>query len=453
MGTIVTHATLVMLSALALVDRGNQDERPVVGSSPLNGAWKTVFTDSISSGTTYWTLEVQAGGSVSGAFEQGTISGTLDGGTFEFTITQTVEGCPGSYSGSLVLQNDRGTGTYTGNDCQGEHANGVISIVRATEEEIASIVESPVSPHQKPDWARDPDPTPDRIRLIVRGDDFGTYHSSNLAMEMAFDAGVMRSASVSPAAPWFQETAILIRSHPEWTIGLHLSISSESDRLRYGPILSPAEVPTLVAEDGYFFHSYPGWPLALEYLEEPPYLFSGEPEMPPGILARRRRMTATVFPEPSEVEAEMRAQIRRAQLLNVRIDYIDAHMGAAYVPSIQPVLFRLAKELGVPIPEDGWMGYTNIHIRFWTDAADASKELAARLRRLKPGLYRIVLHPLVDSPEIRAGDSFFGARWAREGQAALGALTSEEVKLAIREMDIELVSIRDLWDYENGRLK
>lgn len=318
---------------------------------------------------------------------------------------------------------------------------------------LALLIASPAIAQQVPEWAAEPEENPSKIRVIFRGDDFGDTHASNQAMEKAFVDGVMMSASVAPAAPWFQETAAMIRAHPEWSIGLHLSISSALDRLRYGPILSPAEVPSMVAPDGYFYHSYPDWPLSLKYLAEPPYLFSGEKEMPEVIMTRRRQMTATVFPEPSEVEAEFRAQIHRAQQLNIRIDYLDAHMGAAYVPSLQPVLIKLAKELGVPIPEVGWMGYTNVHVRFWTDGKAASKTLAARLRSLKPGLYRIVLHPLVDTIETRATDSYFGLRMAREGQAALDALCSDEVKAAIEEMNIELVSIRDLWDYKNGRLK
>jgi len=98
------------------------------------------------------------------------------------------------------------------------------------------------------------------------------------------------------------------------------------------------------------------------------------------------------------------------------------------------------------------MGFEDIHLRFWSDGPAASKTLARKLRLLEPGLYRIVLHPLVDNEEERAMDSFFGASWAREGQAALDALTSEEVKNAIAEMNIELVTVGDLWDYENSTL-
>jgi predicted glycoside hydrolase/deacetylase ChbG (UPF0249 family) len=263
----------------------------------------------------------------------------------------------------------------------------------------------------------------------------------------------MTSASVMPSGAWLQESAAMIRAHPEWSIGLHLAMSSGWNQLHFGSILPPSEVPSLVAPDGYFYHSYPEWPLGLWILEEPPYLFKGEKEMPAEMLKRRREMTATDYPSPAEFEAELRAQIERAQKLGIRFEYLDVHMGGAHVPALQPILFKLAKELKLPIPENGWMGEKNIHLRFWGDGAAASKTLANKLRSLEPGLYRIVLHPLVDNEEARAMDSFFGPNWAREGQSALDALSSEDVEKAITEMKIELVTVGDLWDYEKGIIK
>lgn len=128
---------------------------PVLGeepsASPLDGTWKATFADSLFSGTVYLMLEVQDDGAVSGTYRAttggfGSVAGRLDGKTFSFTLTQTVEGCPGSYTGSMVLQGEQRTGTYVGNDCQGEHENGVVSMVRATVEEIASLESSEVLP-------------------------------------------------------------------------------------------------------------------------------------------------------------------------------------------------------------------------------------------------------------------------------------------------------------------
>ena len=55
-----------------------------------------------------------------------------------------------------------------------------------------------------------PAPGQEKIRLIVRGDDFGYTHASNTAMEEAFQEGVMTSASVLVPGPWFGETAEML---------------------------------------------------------------------------------------------------------------------------------------------------------------------------------------------------------------------------------------------------
>ncbi|MFQ5741820.1 MAG: hypothetical protein ACE5JX_22720 [Acidobacteriota bacterium] len=107
------------------------------GEQPsLEGTWKATFADSISTGILYLILNVDSDGTVSGTLQMdgrsaGRISGKLDGNTFYFTLVQTVQDCPGSFSGSLTIEGEGGTGTYVGADCEGEHQNGVVSMVRA----------------------------------------------------------------------------------------------------------------------------------------------------------------------------------------------------------------------------------------------------------------------------------------------------------------------------------
>lgn len=312
---------------------------------------------------------------------------------------------------------------------------------------LASAV--PVSA-QVPAWAVGPDSQATKIRLIVRGDDFGLTHASTLAMEEAFTDGIMTSASVMPGAPWIVEAAAIARSHPDLAVGLHLALSSVYDRLRVAPLAPLEEVPSLVAEDGFLFHSYPESPLALEYLEDPPYLFGRDREMPPEWLNERRLRTSRRLPEPQEVEIELRAQIERAKLLGLPIDYLDCHMGIACKPSLAPVLIRLAEELCVPIPEHGWMGHTNIGFYAWEDAELGVRKFVELIESLEPGLYRLVLHPTEDTPEARAVDRYFGGKARRTD---LEILTSAAVRDALWRNEVELVSVRDLWDYDRCELR
>ena len=310
----------------------------------------------------------------------------------------------------------------------------------------------PVLGQDSPNWIEKKDSIPKRIRLIIRGDDIGNTHASNLAFEQAFSKGVMTSASVMSGAPWFTETAELIRAHPEWSIGLHLALSSGWDRLNWGPLAPISEVKSLVAEDGNLYLSFPKTPLSLYYIEDPPYLFSSDEEMPNKVLERRRLLTSNKIPSINEVEKEFRAQIKRAQSLGVRIDYLDCHMGVACNPLLVSVIIKLAEELCVPIPERDWMGTTDVWEAYDGDVSFNVDKFVSMLDTLKPGTYRIVLHPTIDNVESRAIDSYFGVKGARAGQNDLNMLLSEEVKAAIERNGIELISISDLWDYEKCKM-
>jgi hypothetical protein len=50
-----------------------------------------------------------------------------------------------------------------------------------------------------------------------------------------------------------------VRAHPEWSIGAHLAITSEWDRLRWGPVLPISKVPSLIAPDGFFYRQNYYW--------------------------------------------------------------------------------------------------------------------------------------------------------------------------------------------------
>ncbi len=266
----------------------------------------------------------------------------------------------------------------------------------------------------------------DEIRLIVRGDDFGYTHSSNVAMEEAFAAGFMTSASVLVPAPWFAETAAMAREHPEWSVGVHLTITSEWNRLRWGPIAAAAAVPSLLAPDGRFW--------GFGYFRPPP---SNRPsDGSPWTLAK---------PDPQEVETEFRAQIREALRAGVRLDYVDCHMGMACQEELLPITERLAREYCLAISSPGRNGAT----RFAPDYPAANDDTGVRqalldaLAGLQPGLHLYVGHPAVRTPELLAVDSSSGEYWYRRRGAVLKAWTDPEVLAMVRQKGIELVSMRE----------
>lgn len=273
------------------------------------------------------------------------------------------------------------------------------------------------------------------IRLIVRGDDFGYSHASNLALADSFEKGIMSAASLLVPGPWFIETAGLVRAHPEWPIGIHLTITAEWNRLRWRPILPISEVPSLVAPDGFlygngYYHPEPEGrgPDAAPWAERPP--------------------------NRDEVEKELRAQVRYARQNGVRVDYLDCHMGIACSEDLLPIMEKLSREFCVPLATEAFLGANAVRLQWQQNTRQEAKQLIEQmLQALTPGLWLYVGHPALDTPELRAVDSEVGPDWASRRSAVLETWQDPEVKRIIAERGIQLVSPRDLWDSEKCGLK
>src|SRR5688572_11949570 len=93
----------------------------------------------------------------------------------------------------------------------------------------------------------------EKIRLIVRADDFGFCHASNMALEKLCNEGVITAASVIVNTGWLDETVAILKKHPRVSVGVHVCLNSEWVPYKWGPVLPAKEVPSLVDEWGHFF--------------------------------------------------------------------------------------------------------------------------------------------------------------------------------------------------------
>jgi predicted glycoside hydrolase/deacetylase ChbG (UPF0249 family) len=251
-------------------------------------------------------------------------------------------------------------------------------------------------------------------QLAVRCDDVGMCHAVNLAVRRLLETGIPFSASVMFACPWYLEAVEILAQHPEISVGVHLTLNSEWQHYKWGPVLGRTTVPLLVDANGYFLPSEEAF--------------------------------AVRAPDIREVEAELRAQIGRALGSGLRIDYLDAHMQTAYsTPELRALVEKLARERGLGIST--YFGERSASL--WDVAPERKLATLLRfIRELGPGLTLLVAHLGLDNAEMTAlvdtnypQDPF---RVGRHRQAELHALTSPAFRAAVTTAGFEPVTYRQV---------
>ncbi len=253
------------------------------------------------------------------------------------------------------------------------------------------------------------------VQLAIRCDDVGMCHSGNTAVRKLIATGIPFSASVMVACPWFLEAAEILRDQPQVSVGIHLTLNSEWEHYKWGPVLGRSRVPSLVDDNGHFHATEAAFA-------------AGNPDL-------------------GEVEMELRAQIERARRAGLRVDYLDYHMlTAVSTPELRTIVERLATDYGVGLA----MYFNERSASLWDIAPD--KKFATLLDivgRLLPGRPTLlVMHLGLETPEMSAlvdvNNPQDPYRVAKHRQAELDALTSPAFRQAISARGIELVTYREI---------
>lgn len=246
-------------------------------------------------------------------------------------------------------------------------------------------------------------------RLLIRCDDIGMSHGVNAAVGELLATGLPFSASLMVPTPWFLEAADMLRHRPGVSIGIHLTLNSEWEHYKWGPVSGAAAVPSLVDEHGY-------------------------------LHATERDFAAAAI-DLGEVEHELRAQIDRALGVGLDVDYLDYHMlTAVSTPALRAVVERLASDYGLGLSTY----FDERSASLWDVEPD--RKLAVLLDvvdRLEPGRPNLlVAHLATGTPEVAAlidlNNSDDPYRVARHRSAELAALTSPAFRAALERRGIEL---------------
>jgi predicted glycoside hydrolase/deacetylase ChbG (UPF0249 family) len=260
---------------------------------------------------------------------------------------------------------------------------------------------------------------PGAIKLVVRADDIGSCHTANLACIQCFREGIARSVEVMVPCPWFNEAAQMLRENPGYDVGVHLTLTSEWQNYKWGPLTQSA---SLVDPNGHFFP-----------------MTSQRPDFPPhtGFLQSKWRI--------EEVEKELRAQIELAQKMIPQVSHLSSHMGTpTCTPELNALVQKLAREYKLPIETPGAR-----HLPWVADskasAAQREAALVKALAGLGPGVWIVVEHPGLDTPEMQAMGHKGYWEVASHRAGVTKSFTSPRVKEVIQKRGIQLVSYHDLW--------
>ena len=150
----------------------------------------------------------------------------------------------------------------------------------------------------------------------------------------------------------------------------------------------------------------------------------------------------------NQVEAELRAQIEMALEHIPQVSHLSSHMGVTSLDDeLRALHNRLAKEYGLDIDLEA-LGLKRAR---WEADSKASAELREQaliemLQGLENGLYMIVEHPGLETPEMQGHGHPGYEHVALHRDGVTKAFTSEKVKAVIAERNIQLISYKQAQD-------
>jgi chitin disaccharide deacetylase len=279
----------------------------------------------------------------------------------------------------------------------------------------------------------------DRL-VIIHTDDIGMCHASVQAFKDLWAFGTITSGATMVPCPWFPAVAQLCQENPAIDMGVHATLNAEWESYRWAPVSTREADSGLVDEAGYFHQ----WHQAVYDNAK-----------------------------PAAVEREVNAQIERALAAGIDVTHVDSHMGTimsplfiqSYIQSAAsrflpnmlprtdargldlmgaspeellvyaPIMEQLEK-MGVPMVN----GILSMPLNEPSQSAqmEIAKDL---LGDLPEGITHFILHPAIDTAELRAIAPDWESRVAN-----YSVFMSEELKMFLERQDFRLIGYRLLRD-------
>ncbi len=267
----------------------------------------------------------------------------------------------------------------------------------------------------------------DRV-VLLHADDVGMCGASVDAFFELAGGRLRVSGSAMVPCAGFAEVAARCRARDDVDIGVHLTLTSEWDGYRWGPISNCDRASGLIDDEGCFHRNQNAWKSI----------------------------------DRAAARAEIEAQVDRALAAGIDVTHVDTHMCACLHPCLADDYLALGRAHRVPVlvtRQPGWLAalsrarvercerdglpvFDDFRMLALDEPAAGGLERAKRaFEELAPGVTVVVAHPAADTPELRA----IAPDW-RQRVEDFEALRDPRLARHVRALGVELIGWRALRD-------
>lgn len=276
--------------------------------------------------------------------------------------------------------------------------------------------------------------------LIVNADDFGRHELINRAVEISFNKGCLRSATLMAGGIAFDDAITIAKKNRGLGVGIHFTLANGN------PVLPPENIPTLVTKDGIFHDNY------VTFMKR---YFSGKIAL-------------------SEIRSELAAQLQKILRAGLTPTHFDSHQHLHHIPGVIEIALDLAASENISAMRaantkifDGelnsfgqfvgrfglsslakFAAYKAHNKNFVTPehfkgivAGESVNEnfMAKLLDNLQDGTTEVMLHPGTDNTILQ---DF--CQWEHNFVEELAAVTSPQILNLLAEKNISAISFSEL---------
>ncbi len=286
--------------------------------------------------------------------------------------------------------------------------------------------------------------------VIIHADDVGMSHASLAAYTEMLEGGLLSSASTLVPCGWFPALAAFCRANPaKVDMGVHVTLTSDMDGCRWSALSTCDPLSGLLDAQGYLHQS-------------------------PDAVREHAN--------PVAVHIELQAQIERALAAGIDVTHIDTHQFTiAERPEFFESYVQIALEYGIPpllvrghavdlydldhgsageeatgeiaeymhiLEAQGLPILDNLYLTPLRTPEGRVEQIGRLLKNLPPGITLLIIHPALDTPELRALTRDWQAR-----VADYAAFSSDAMRELFRKAGVQIIGWKILRDMMRDALQ